>query len=73
MNSTKSDSSFTNHTHELLDELSSQALAYAEQEFGVGHPIWQSIHDQVACHCNCADACADNKKRIDGKTVRPTH
>ncbi len=59
-----------NHTHEL-DELSAQALAYAEQEFGIGHPIWRSIHDQVACFCKCAEECdAEKSQAPANRTAR---
>ena len=69
----KHDLEFTKHTHELLDEASQQALSYAEKEFGVGHPIWQSIHDQVACFCHCAEECAAQRTQDLNKIPRSTH
>jgi hypothetical protein len=79
MNSQSSkDSSLTSQTryrsdtHNKMDELSQQALEYAEHEFGIGHPVWQSIHDQVACFCKSADSCGQHKK--DGsKPGKSTH
>ncbi|HEY9788969.1 MAG TPA: hypothetical protein V6D22_01135 [Candidatus Obscuribacterales bacterium] len=74
MNSTsRHDPEFTKHTHELLDAASEQALAYAEKEFGVGHPIWQSIHDQVACFCKCSEECAAERGEFLTNKPRSTH
>ena len=42
----------------VIDELSLQALAYAEKEFGVGHPIWRSIYEQVTCFCGDPQSCS---------------
>ena len=71
---------FTSHTlspedtNQKILELSQEALEYAEHEFGVGHPIWQSIHDQVACFCSCAENCANEKSSTENfKRRKPTH
>lgn len=65
---------FTKDTHQLMDQSIEEALAYAEHEFGVGHPIWQSIHDQVACFCKCSQECAEERSKDSGsKRPRETH
>lgn len=68
-----SDASAHDHSREIA-ELGLQALAYAEHEFGVGHPVWQSIHDQVACFCQCPESCASAKASgKNAQNLKPRH
>lgn len=63
--------SFTNQKA-LLEGLSAQAPEYAEHQFGTDHPIWRSIHDQVACFCKDAHDCARHKQS-GNRPQRQTH
>ncbi len=33
--------------HELIPQMMREALDFAERTYGINHPIWTSIHDQI--------------------------
>ena len=59
MNSQSRTVEFNRDIDAQIESLSEEALKYAAAEFGVGHPIWRSIHDQLAS-CTCPHSCDEH-------------